>query len=185
MNMKSNTEKPMNQLSSECPFVIVVTGSTQNQMLKSPMFIFTLEVVLPLGPRKGQRLMLKLPSPQRMGSSNISLCDSLFLIPRASPRECCLPLMRFSPILKEKKIISPLTIYNEGPTFIQIWNSNLYYLHDPVSPHLTLDKRLLTQAEIAVRFKCHTPLQRLQRNFTDKTLQNTNSQRKIQISGHK
>jgi len=45
MNMKSNTEKPMNQLSSECRFVIVVTGSTQNQMPKSPMFIFTLEVV--------------------------------------------------------------------------------------------------------------------------------------------
>ena len=35
----------MNQLSSECRFVIVVTGSTQNQMPKSPMFIFTLEVV--------------------------------------------------------------------------------------------------------------------------------------------
>lgn len=113
MNMKSNTEKPMNQLSSECPFVIVVTGSTQNQMPKSPMFIFTFEVVLQLGPRKGQRLMLKLPFPQRMGSSNISLCDSLFLIPRASPKECCLPLMRFSPILKEKKIIS-------------LWISGLY-----------------------------------------------------------
>ena len=113
MNMKSNKEKPMNQLSSECPFEIVVTGSTQNQMPKSPMFIFTLGVVLQLGPRKGQRLMLKLPFPQGMGSFNISLCDSLFLIPKANPRECFLPLMRFSPILKEKKIIS-------------LWISGLY-----------------------------------------------------------
>lgn len=48
----------MNQMSNECPFTFV-TGSTQNQMPKSRMFIFTLEMVLQLGPVIGQRQMVK------------------------------------------------------------------------------------------------------------------------------
>ena len=86
-------------------------------------------MVLQLGQGKGQRLSVRLPFPWRTGTTNVSLCDPSFLIPRAGPRECCLSLMRFSPVLVEEKKISPWIsglsgnncVCSENMVFINFW----------------------------------------------------------------
>lgn len=72
-------------------------------------------MVLQLRAKIGQRQKVRLPFPDPNPNPNPSFslnnrhyqCLPLglfFFIPRAGPRECCLSLIRFSPVLGEKKI---------------------------------------------------------------------------------